>query len=299
LNVATVFVYSDGYYADIGAHVFPVKKYRLVFRELQRRGVLEGNLVEPAPASEADLLLAHDPDYVRDLIQARVTEATLLSELPISKEIIRAFLLAGGGTIRACEEALIRGCAVNLSGGFHHAFPDHAEGFCYINDMAVAVRRLQGQKKGLRAAVVDCDLHQGNGTAFIFKDDPSVYTFSIHQRDLYPLKQDSNWDIHLRNGVGDEEYLGYLQNAVPAIMEKFQPDFLLYQAGADPYEEDQLGDLKLTIKGLKERDALIFGECRKRGVPVAALLGGGYARDTNDTVTIHVNTCLAAMECFG
>lgn len=294
-----VFVYSDGYYADIGTHVFPVKKYRLVYRELQRRGLVEGNLIEPVAATEADLRLAHDPDYVRDLIQARATEATLSSELPISEEIIRAFLLATGGTIRASEEALIRGCAVNLSGGFHHAFPDHAEGFCYINDMAVAVRRIQSQRRGLRVAVVDCDLHQGNGTAFIFKDDESVYTFSIHQRDLYPVKQDSNWDIHLRNGVGDEEYLGHLGKAVPAIMEKFKPDFLLYQAGADPYEGDQLGDLKLTIAGLKERDLLVFGECKKRGVPVAALLGGGYARDTNDTVTIHVNTCLAAKERFG
>jgi acetoin utilization deacetylase AcuC-like enzyme len=297
--VPVVFVYSEGYYADIGAHVFPVEKYRLVYRQLQTRGVIDGNLVEPAPASEADLLLAHDPDYVRDLIQARANEATLSSELPISKEIIRASLLVTGGTIRACEEALRRGCAVNLSGGFHHAFPDHAEGFCYINDMAVAVRKVQSQKKGVRVAVIDCDLHQGNGTAFIFRDDKSVYTFSIHQRDLYPPKQDSSWDIHLRNGVGDEEYLAHLKKAVPAIMERFKPDFVLYQAGADPYEGDQLGDLRLTIQGLKKRDALVFGECKKHGVPVAALLGGGYAVDTNDTVTIHLNTCLTAVECFG
>lgn len=296
--MATVFVYSEGYYADIGAHVFPVEKYRLVYHQLRAQGIIDGNLVEPAPASETDLLLAHNPDYVNDLIQARSTERTSSSELPISKEIMHAFLLATGGTIRASEEALREGYAVNLSGGFHHAFPDHAEGFCYINDMAVAVRRVQSQRKGLRVAIVDCDLHQGNGTAFIFKDDESVYTFSIHQRDLYPLKQDSSWDIHLKNGVGDEEYLGHLEKAIPAIMEKFKPNFLLYQAGADPYEGDQLGDLKLTIAGLKERDALVFGECKKRGVPVAALLGGGYAFNTNDTVTIHVNTCVTAVECF-
>lgn len=293
-----VFVYSEGYYADIGAHVFPVEKYRLVYQQLLARGVIGGRLIEPEPGSPGDLLLVHDRDYVEDLVHARLTERTFSSELPISKEIIRAFLLATGGTIRASEEALREGCAINLSGGFHHAFPDHAEGFCYINDMAVAVRRVQSQRKGLRVAVVDCDLHQGNGTAFIFKDDESVYTFSIHQRDLYPLKQDSSWDIHLKNGVGDEEYLGHLEKAVPAIMEKFRPGFLLYQAGADPYEGDQLGELKLTIKGLKERDALVFGECKKRGVPVAALLGGGYAKNIDDTVTIHVNTCLAAVECF-
>jgi len=297
--MGTMFVYSDGYYADIGVHVFPVVKYRLVYRELCRRSIIGSNLVEPEPASRADLLLVHEPEYVDDLIHARVTSRTASSELPISREIVGAYLLATGGTIRACEEALDKGSALNLAGGFHHAFPDHAEGFCYVNDMAIAARKLQARKKDMRVAIIDCDLHQGNGTAFIFRDDPSVYTFSIHQRDLYPPKQDSSWDIHLRNGVGNEEYLGHLEKAVPAIMEKFKPDFVLYQAGADPYEGDQLGNLRLTMGGLKERDELVFGQCKRHGVPVATLLGGGYAVDTNDTVTIHVNTCLAAVECFG
>jgi len=297
--VGTVFVYSEGYLADIGAHVFPIEKYRLVYQQLRHRGILSGNPIEPAPASRADLLLVHEPSYVDDLLQARLSPRTASSELPISREIIDAFLLASGGTICACEKALETGSAVNLAGGFHHSFPDHAEGFCYVNDMAVGIRRLQHLQKGLRAAVIDCDLHQGNGTAFIFKDDPSVYTFSMHQRDLYPLKEDSNWDIHLRNGVGDDEYLALLEKAVPAIIQKFKPDFVLYQAGADPYREDQLGNLKLTIEGLKRRDGLVFDECKKHGIPVAALLGGGYAMNTNDTVTIHVNTCLAAVEYFG
>jgi acetoin utilization deacetylase AcuC-like enzyme len=292
-------VYSDGYYADIGVHVFPVGKYRLVFQQLRSRGIISENFIEPEPASQADLLLAHDQNYVEDLIHARRTQRTASSEMPVSKAIIQAFLLATGGTIRACEEALQRGCAINLNGGFHHAFPDHAEGFCYVNDMAVAIRKVQKQRKGIRVAVIDCDLHQGNGTAFIFKDDGNVYTFSIHQRDLYPLKEDSSWDIHLKNGVADNEYLGHLEKAVPAIMDKFKPDFVLYQAGADPYAGDQLGELKLTIEGLKRRDDLVFGECKKHGVPVAAVLGGGYAMNTNDTVTIHVNTCLSAVEHFG
>ncbi|MBI4490817.1 MAG: histone deacetylase [Deltaproteobacteria bacterium] len=294
----TVFVYSDGYYADIGVHVFPVGKYRLVYKQLRSRGIISENLIEPEPASQSDLLLAHDQDYVEDLIHARRTQRTASSELPVSKAIIQAFLLATGGTIRACEEALQRGCVINLNGGFHHAFPDHAEGFCYVNDMAVAIRKVQKQRKGIRVAVIDCDLHQGNGTAFIFKDDEEVYTFSIHQRDLYPPKEDSSWDIHLKNGVGDDEYLDHLEKAVPAIMDKFKPDFVLYQGGADPYAGDQLGELKLTIEGLKRRDDLVFGECKKHGVPVAAVLGGGYAMDTNDTVTIHVNTCLAACDIF-
>lgn len=297
--MATVFVYSEGYLADIGAHVFPIEKYRLVYQQLRHRGILSGNPIEPAPASRADLLLVHEPSYVDDLLHARLSPRTASSELPISREIIDAFLLASGGTICACEKALETGSAVNLAGGFHHSFPDHAEGFCYVNDMALGIRRLQHLQKGLRAAVIDCDLHQGNGTAFIFKDDPSVYTFSMHQRDLYPLKEDSNWDIHLRNGVGDDEYLALLEKAVPAIIQRFKPDFVLYQAGADPYKEDQLGDLKLTIEGLKRRDGLVFDECKKHGIPVAALLGGGYAMNTNDTVTIHVNTCLAAVEYFG
>lgn len=297
-RMPTVFVYSERYYADIGTHVFPTIKYRLVYEQLRSRGLIGDNLIKPEAAAEKDLLLVHDQDYVEDLLSARSTPRTISSELPISKEIILAVLLATGGTITACGEALQKGCAVNLTGGFHHAFPDHAEGFCYINDMAVAIRKLQKKRRSIRTAVIDCDLHQGNGTASIFKDDESVYTFSMHQRDLYPMKQDSSWDIHLRSGVGDEEYLEHLKKAVPAIMEKFQPDIVLYQAGADPYEGDQLGDLRLTIAGLKERDGLVFAECKKHGVPVAALLGGGYAEDTNDTVTIHVNTCLSAVECF-
>lgn len=297
--MSPAFVYSDGYYADIGAHVFPVAKYRSVYQKLSERGIIGNNFIEPEPAREADLLLVHDKSYVEDLMRARSTPRTASSELPISKEIIHASLLATGGTVQACLEALEKGCAVNLSGGFHHAFPDHAEGFCYVNDMAVAIRKLQKQRKGIKAAVIDCDLHQGNGTAYIFKDDKSVYTFSIHQRDLYPPKQDSSWDIHLPSGVGDEEYLGHLEKAVPAILEKFKPDFVLYQAGADPYEGDQLGDLKLSVQGLKRRDDFVFAECKKRDVAIAALLGGGYAINTNDTVIIHVNTCLAAVHCFG
>jgi acetoin utilization deacetylase AcuC-like enzyme len=296
--VPPVFIYSAGYYADLGTHVFPIQKYRLVYQALNERHFFEHNLIEPEPVSTEGLLLVHHAEYVDDLLHARWTRRTASSELPISIPVINAIRLATGGTLRACEEAIQKGCAVNLGGGFHHAFSDHAEGFCYINDMAVAIRSLQRQRRGLRVAVVDCDLHQGNGTAFIFKDDPSVYTFSIHQRDLYPPKEDSNWDIHLRNGVGDEEYLAHLRQAVPAILEKFKPQFLLYQAGADPYEGDQLGNLRLTMEGLKERDRLVFGECRSYSIPVAAVLGGGYALNTNDTVTIHVNTCLAALDCF-
>jgi len=292
------YIYSDGYYADLEGHVFPIEKYRLVYNELKKHGIGDDSVLLPDPATEEDLLLAHDREYVRDLLEARLTPRTASSEMALTPEIARAFILATGGTIKACQTALDQGCAVNLAGGFHHAFPNHAEGFCYVNDMAMAIRKLQKQRKRIKVAVIDCDLHQGNGTAYIFQNDKSVYTFSIHQRDLYPPKEDSNWDIHLPNGVGDKEYLEHLNNAVPAILDKFKPDFVLYQAGADPYRGDQLGDLNLTIDGLKERDALVFDQCKKHGIPVTALLGGGYARETIDTVTIHVNTCLTARNCF-
>ena len=292
------YIYSGGYYADLGGHVFPIEKYGLVYEELKKHGIGEDSFLVPDPATEEDLLLAHDRQYVRDLLEARLTPRTTSSEMPVTPEIIRAFILATGGTIKACHTALDQGCAINLAGGFHHAFPDHAEGFCYVNDMAVAIRELQRERKSIKVAVFDCDLHQGNGTAYIFRNDGSVYTFSIHQRDLYPPKEVSNWDINLPNGVRDKEYLEHLNNAVPAILEKFKPAFVLYQAGADPYRGDQLGDLNLTVNGLKQRDALVFDQCKKHEIPVAALLGGGYARETRDTVTIHVNTCLTARESF-
>jgi acetoin utilization deacetylase AcuC-like enzyme len=296
--VGVVFVYSQGYYADIGPHIFPTEKYRRVRDELVRRELPGSRWIEPRPATADDLRRVHESDYVADLLAARSTPRTVSSELPISGEIIKSFLLATGGTMAACDAALAGGCAVNLAGGFHHAFPDHAEGFCYVNDIAVAIRGVEAARDGMRVAVIDCDLHQGNGTAFIFRNDPTVYTFSIHQRDLYPPKEDGSWDIHLPNGVEDEEYLALLKQAVPNILDRFRPALVVYQAGADPYERDQLGDLRLTVEGLKRRDSLVLGECKARGAPVAVLLGGGYARDVRDTVMIHVNTCLAAIEHF-
>ncbi|MFQ5675655.1 MAG: histone deacetylase, partial [bacterium] len=206
--------------------------------------------------------------------------------------------LAAGGTILAAKEALEGGWAMHLSGGFHHAFADKAEGFCYLNDLAIAARVVQKDGLAEKVAIVDCDLHQGNGTAVIFQGDESVFTFSMHQRDLYPVKQKSDLDIHLPMRVSDEEYLRHLQQHIPRIFADFKPDLVLYQAGADPYEHDQLGNLSLTIPGLKRRDRFIFAECKRHNIPVAATLGGGYAYRTDDTVTIHCNTCKALLEIF-
>ena len=259
----------------------------------------------PTPVTPDDLRLVHTKEYIQDILAYRHTERTRDSELPISEQIINAYIIGTGGTILAAEEALASSSGdkssggMNLTGGFHHAFPDHAEGFCYINDVAVAIRKLQLEQKIKRAFVVDCDLHQGNGTAYIFRNDPDVFTFSIHQENLYPRKQKSTLDIGLADHTGDEEYLGLLERHVPGIMERFKPDIVFYLAGADPYEGDQLGSLRLTRKGLKKRDEIVFGECVKHGVPVCVLVAGGYAFHTEDTIEIHVNTCRALMDIFG
>jgi len=293
------FVYSSGYYADIGQHVFPLEKYRLIKERLIREGLLEEeDFLEPEPATLEDLLLVHTPEYMQDLFSLRWTHRTLYSELPLTEEIVRAFTLAAGGTILACQKALELKIGFNIGGGFHHAFPDHAEGFCYINDIAVGVARMKKDGKIKKGAVVDCDLHQGNGTAVIFQKDPTVFTFSIHQENLYPIKQRSDLDIGLPDFTNDEAYLGYLSPVVPKILEEHKPDLVVYQAGADPYERDQLGSLKLTLEGLKQRDEFVINECMKRDIPLAIVLGGGYAFNTLDTVTIHFQTSLSALEAL-
>jgi len=289
------FTYSQAYIADIGVHVFPIEKYRLVAKVLREsHDIPQSAFIEPEAATRAQLLRVHTERYLDDLDNCRWTPRTSQSELPLNSHIVRMFALACGGTIRAARLALDEGVAVHLGGGFHHAFAEKAEGFCYMNDLAIAIRDMQAAERIQRAMVVDCDLHQGNGTARIFHGDPSVFTFSMHQRDLYPIKEESSFDIHLNNGVRDDEYLELMHSHIPRLIDEFQPQLILYQAGADPFEEDQLGQLQLIIEGLKQRDELVFGWARQRGIPIAATLGGGYARDTSDTVAIHVNTALAA-----
>lgn len=292
-------IFSPKYYVDFGPHVFPVAKYREVASLLKTRHAWPPELFyEPLPATPEQLLRVHTERYLDDLRECRWNARTVYSELPMTRAIVDMFMLACGGTIRTAELGLTHGCAVHIGGGFHHAFAEKAEGFCYLNDLAVAARAMQVEKNVQRLMIIDCDLHQGNGTARIFRDDDTVFTFSMHQRDLYPIKEESNVDIHLRNGVGDEEYLRQLKLHIPALLDDFQPQMILYQAGADPYEGDQLGDLKMTIAGLAERDRLIYRWATERNLPIAATLGGGYAFDTADTVQIHVNTCLIAREVW-
>lgn len=220
----------------------------------------------------------------------------MMSELPLNREIRDFFLLATGGSILAAEEALNRGKAINLNGGFHHAFPDHAEGFCYLNDPAVAIRKLKAGKKIKRAAVIDCDLHQGNGTALIFRRDPDVFTYSIHQENLYPVKQKSDLDVGLPDDAGDITYLDHLKLEVPAIYDRHQPELICYVAGADPFAGDQLGTLELTKEGLRRRDEIVIGEAASRGIPIFIVLAGGYAIKTEDVVDIHYQTAQVLAE---
>jgi acetoin utilization deacetylase AcuC-like enzyme len=218
-------------------------------------------------------------------------------EIPYSREAVEACWLAAGGSVLAGQSALRDGFGCNLGGGFHHAYPGHGEGFCAIHDVAVAIRRLQHDGTIRKAMVVDTDVHQGNGTAAIFADDDSVFTLSIHQENNYPAyKPPSDMDLEMADRVDDDEYLGALIPAVQAALDEFQPEILFYVGGADPFCEDQLGGLSLTKNGLKTRDRRVFEEARRRGIPVATALAGGYARRVEDTVRIHVNTIVAARE---
>lgn len=295
-----IFVFHPEYYTDIGAHVFPIEKYPLTRQRLLEEGDTQpDDWREPEPASRDDLLLVHTPEYLEDFIYCRWTPRTAFSEFPLTPEIVRAYVRGTGGTILACREARERGFAANVGGGFHHAFADMAAGFCYLNDIAVGIRVLQREGLVRRAAVIDCDLHQGNGTARIFQADDTVFTFSIHQENLYPVKERGDWDIGLEDDAGDDVYLEQLSAALPPVFERARPEFVVYQAGADPYAEDQLGNLGISLAALRERDHLVLSSCAERGVPCAITLGGGYARQLADTVTIHTNTCREALAVSG
>jgi acetoin utilization deacetylase AcuC-like enzyme len=278
-------IYHDAYDLNIGTHVFPSRKYRLI---KERLGL---PTVSPEPATDEDILRVHTKAWMEGLRDGTLRQSEIQRlEIPWSPETARAFWLAAGGTIQATELAITHGGAYNIGGGFHHAFPGHGEGFCAIHDVAVAIR-----KANLRTLVVDVDVHHGNGTAAIFRNDRDVYTLSIHQFNNYPaIKPPSDLDIHLQDGIGDEEYLALLQPALIKALDEHQPEMLYYVAGADPYEHDQLGGLRLTIDGLRRRDELVLGVSARRKIPFVVTLAGGYALDVNDTVTIHANTALTA-----
>ena len=292
-------IYHERYDLKLGVHVFPSQKYRLVHDKLLADKVATpDDFLAPAAASDADVLRVHSQDYVYKLKNGSLTDAEILRmEIPYSKELVEACWLAAGGSILAGQRALADGWSASVGGGFHHAYADHGEGFCVIHDVAVAIRRLQFDRAIETAVVVDTDVHQGNGTASIFGGDGDVFTLSIHQENNYPYpKPPSTVDIDLPDGIGDDDYLSILEKHLRAAFRDFAPQILFYVAGADPYREDQLGGLALTMDGLARRDALVFDYARRNKVPVAITLAGGYARRVEDTVQIHVNTILAARE---
>ena len=286
-------VWHPAYEVDIGAHVFPTRKYRLVRDRLRADGTIQAaDLREPAPASDEDVRLVHTADYVRKINTGSLShDEQLVLEVPFSPALRVATWLCAGGSTLAGRLALERGIAVHLGGGFHHAFADHGEGFCLINDVAIAIRVLQREGVVRRAAVVDLDVHHGNGTADIFRDDADVFTFSMHQERNYPAhKPPSDLDIGLDDGAGDAEYLTLLERHLPDVLARHRPDLVFYLAGADPYRLDQLGGLALTLEGLRRRDRMVFERARAAGIPVAVCLAGGYATHTDDTVEIHCTT---------
>jgi acetoin utilization deacetylase AcuC-like enzyme len=284
-------IWSPDYACDIGPHVFPVVKYRLVRDALIAEGTLDpADVALPPSPSREDLERVHTAAYLDDLEQLRWSPRTLYSELPLTPEIVNAYVLACGGTVAAAREALEHGAAVHLGGGFHHAFADKAEGFCYLNDLAVGARVLQAEGGARRVAIVDLDVHQGNGTAGIFARDDSVFTLSVHQENNYPVpKPPSDLDVGLADRTGDDEYLAALRPALERVW-SFGPQLVLYQAGADPYRDDQLGGLALGFEGLERRDREVLEGCAQRGIAVVVTLGGGYARQLQDTLRIHATT---------
>ena len=292
-------VYHEGYDLRLGEHVFQSQKFGMVRDLVLAERIAEpSDILAPESATDEDVLRVHTREWVDKLKKDTLSASERMRlEIPYSEAAVRGFWLATGGSILAARCALKDGFGFNIGGGFHHAFPGHGEGFCMIHDFAIAIRRLQADGALRKVLIVDTDVHQGNGTAAIFADDPDVFTLSLHQENNYPEpKPPSDLDVNLADGTGDEEYLELLDKALAEAFRRFVPEMSFYIGGADPYREDQLGGLWLSMRGLQERDALVFAEARLRGLPVAVAFAGGYARKVEDTVRIHANTIIAARE---
>ena len=316
-----IVVFAARYPIDIGPHVFPTQKYQLVYDRLLAAGIVPAaDVLDAAPATWDELALVHSTEYLDKMRTGTLTPADIAQlELPWSSAMVEAFRLMVGGTVHAARNVCSGGTdksqrsrrsaaepsdlsletsefavAVHIGGGFHHAFPSHGEGFCPFNDVAVAIRDLQA--RGIeRHAVVDLDVHHGNGTAFTFESNPRVFTFSMHQQHNYPMwKPRGSLDVGLPDGTHDATYLRELANALPRVLDH-RPQCLFYLAGADPYEDDQLGGLRLTKDGLRARDRMVFDAARTASVPTVVTLAGGYARHVEDTVAIHIATIEEAL----
>ncbi|WP_050476937.1 histone deacetylase [Herbaspirillum rhizosphaerae] len=288
--------YSDHFVLPLPAgHRFPMVKYRMI-REGAAAAVPDLEFLEAVAASDGMLALAHHPKYVELVSTGQLSDhAQKEIGFPWSPEMVERSRRSAGATIAACRSAMEQGVAVNLAGGTHHAYADHGAGFCVFNDAAVASRLMQAERRVSRVAVVDLDVHQGNGTASILANDDSVFTLSLHGERNYPFeKERSDLDVALPDGVGDVEYLSALQDALAQLMQRFDPQLIIYLAGADPHEGDRLGRMKLSLAGLAERDKLVFELGRQQKIPIAVTMAGGYGKNIEDTVAVHIQTITLA-----
>ncbi len=286
-------VYSPEYEVDMGNHVFPTVKYRMVKEKLVNcRYYSEKDFICPAPATVKQVSRVHHLDYVQKIKEGTLSYTDEIKlEIPYSRDLARSSFICARGTVESCRQALKQGFCIHIGGGFHHSFPDHGEGFCVFNDVALGAVFIR--EKGKKVFIADCDLHQGNGTAAVFKNDPRVFTFSIHQENIYPVyKEKSDMDIGLEDQVCGKKYNALLKDGLEKVKSNFKPDFMIYVAGADPYRGDQLGKLNLSIEDLKERDCIIKKFALSCGIPCAVVFAGGYSCLLEDTVNIHFNTSI-------
>jgi acetoin utilization deacetylase AcuC-like enzyme len=295
--------HSDVFTLPLPAHHrFPMGKYaRLRQKLLESDAFGEGEFRVPAAACDTEILRVHCPRYLERVVTGTLAAAEMKAiGFPWSERMVERSRQSSGATMAAAREALTHGWSANLAGGTHHAFRDRGEGFCVFNDAAITARALQVEAGLTRIAIVDCDVHQGNGSASIFRGDDSVFTFSMHGARNFPFaKEASDLDIDLADGTGDDEYLWHLERGLDETLERSRPQLVVYLAGADPYEDDRLGRLKLTREGLARRDEHVLGTLQARGVPVAIAMAGGYARDIDDSVAIHAETIHIARRVYG
>lgn len=290
-------IFDDSYRYDNWDHVFPVIKFRMLYEKIQEFAGMTVETHRPVLPTVEILTKTHTHPYIDDLINCRHTSRTVSSEFPLFPELIDGMRMMAGGSILAAEVAMEMGAAFHVGGGFHHAFADHAEGFCYFNDIAIGVKAALEQS-AKRVLVVDLDVHQGNGTAKIFQGNDSVFTFSVHQENNYPDKEESDLDIGLDDGLDDESYLRELDRGLAEIEQRFSPDLVFYVAGVDVHCQDQLGGLNLTDDGVYKRDLRVMEFCKANKAPVVAVLAGGYSLKIENTVDLHFGTFKAMYDVF-
>jgi len=282
-------------------HRFPMLKYELLPKQLLQEGTcITDNFFEPEIPNDKYIVAVHDPEYFYDLLNIKIPPREALKiGFPLSEVLVERERIIADGTIKGCEFAFEDGVAMNIAGGTHHAYTNRAEAFCMLNDQAIGARYLQNKRLARKILIVDLDVHQGNGTAEIFQNDTSVFTFSMHGAGNYPFKKEkSDLDIPLEKGTEDVEYLSILKKTLPELIDKVKPDFIFYLCGVDIIETDKLGTLAMTVEGCKQRDEFVLETCQKLQIPIQCSMGGGYSPEIKTIVDAHANTFRVAQEIF-